>query len=122
MNKRLTNQDISTNYRDIKLYVLPSEFRAAFAYWVVAQNPNIKLIDINPSLGAFDNHISTIFSNPEIPEHMTFDKLAELINEDVLTSIPEILELNKLTPDFIDLGALARNVFYMILREHITQD
>jgi len=36
-------------------------------------------------------------------------------------AIPELMELNEMKPDFYDLGALARNVFYMICREQITQ-
>ena len=41
---RLCNLDISTHYRDIKFYVSSSYLLAAFAYWVVAQNPNKELI------------------------------------------------------------------------------
>jgi hypothetical protein len=118
----LTNLDISTHYRNIEFWVMLSSFQAAFTYWVVAQNPNKELIDIRPSLRAFRDHIATIFDDPRLPEQFTYEQLQEVINEEALGSIPEILELNKLKPDFIDLGALARNVFYMILREHITQD
>jgi len=118
----LCNNNISTHYRNIVFWAMPSKFLAAFAYWVVAQNPNKKLIDINPALLAFKEHILSVFKNPQIPEEFTFKSLQQVINEDVFAGIPSILELNKLEPDFIDLGALARNVFYMILREHITQD
>ena len=73
-----------------------------------------------------------------MPVEFTYEKLNSLITEDVFESIPEIEELNHRkngrdgmgfssrfdTPepddDFIDLGALARNVFYMIMRESIT--
>lgn len=119
---RLCNNDISTHYRDLEIWTLPSEFLAAFAYWVVAQNPNTKLIEINPALRAFKEHIISYFKNPLIPENFTYDSLSAIIHEDSFAEIPEILALNELEPDFIDLGALARNVFYMILREHITQD
>ena len=119
---RLCNNDISAHYRDIEFWALPSEFLAAFAYWVVAQNPNKKLIGLNPSLVAFNHHILLSFKNPAIPEKFTFKSLGNIVNDTIFEKIPEILELNKLEPDFIDLGALARNVFYMILREHITQD
>ena len=119
---KLCNNDISTHYRDIVFYVLPSEFLAAFAYWVVAQNPNRELININPALIAFKSHVLSFFLIPTIPEKCTFEILENIINEDVFVNITDILALNKLEPDFIDLGALARNIFYMILREHITQD
>ena len=119
---RLTNLDISTHYSGLEFWALPSEFLGAFAYWVTAQNPNKQLIDIRLSLSAFDAYIRSFFDNPQIPEMFDYEKLESVINEDALASIPDILELNKLEPDFIGLGALARNMFYMVLREHITQD
>ena len=119
---RLCNNDISTHYRDIEIWLMPSSFLGAFAYWVVAQNPNDELIDIVPALSAFKNYIFSQFVNPEIPEKFTYKLLSDLINDDVFEAMPDILALNELKPDFIDLGALARNVFYMILRECITQD
>lgn len=119
---QLTNLDISMHYRDTKFYALPSEFRGAFAYWVTAQNPNKALIDMRLSLAAFDTYVLSFFDKPNIPEKFNFERLENMINEKAFGSIPDILALNKLKPDFIDLGALARNIFYMILREHITQD
>ena len=118
----LTNLDISTHYKDKEFYINLSTIKAAMAFWIVAQNPNKQLIDINPSLRAFTEYISTFFENNSLPEKFTYERLSKAITEDTLGNIPEILALNELKPDFIDLGALARNVFYMILREHITQD
>jgi hypothetical protein len=119
---KLTNLDISTHYRDIDIWALPSEFLGAFAYWVVVQNPNKGLIDIHPALMAFNFYVLSFFDDPALPEKFNYERLNKMIDEDVFASIPEILTLNELKPDFIDLGALARNMFYMILREHITQD
>ena len=119
---RLCNNDISTHYRDIEIWLMPSSFLGAFAYWVVAQNPNDELIDIVPALSAFKNYIFSQFANPKIPKKFTFKLLSDLISEEAFEAMPDILALNELKPDFIDLGALARNVFYMILRECITQD
>ena len=118
----LTNRDIAKNYNEIEFCALPSEFLGAFAYWVVAQNPNDELINLAPPLRAFNVHVLSFFDNPEMPIKLNFEKLKEIINDTVFENIPEILELNKLEPDFIDIGALARNIFFMILREHITQD
>ena len=118
---KLTNKDISDNYRDIKFYVCKSSIVASMAYWITAQNPNPIMI-IRPALSAFDGYVSKLFRNPRLPEKFTFDSLNEAISEEELAAIPEILELNAMEPDFIDLFALARNVVYMILREHITQD
>ena len=122
-NERLTNLAISQNYQDKEIWCLPSEILGAFAYWVTAQNPNVNLIDIRSALRAFREHIvSGYFENAQIPEMFTPERLRLAINEKAFVDIPEILELNQMKPDFIDLGALARNVYYMILREHITQD
>jgi len=122
-NERLTNLAISQNYQDKEIWCLPSEILGAFAYWVTAQNPNVNLIDIRSALRAFREHIvSGYFENAQIPEMFTPERLRLAINEKAFVDIPEILELNQMKPDFIDLGALARNVYYMILREHITQE
>lgn len=118
---KLTNLDIWTHYRNETFCLLPSDFTGAFAYWVTAQNPNDELIDIIPSLTAFKRHVLTYFVNPNVPELFTVERLSGMINEDVFSLIPEIAALNVLEPDFIDLCALARNVFYMVMRHEITQ-
>lgn len=118
---KLTNRDISIYYIDKSFWLSLSTIQAAMCFWVVAQNPNKKLIEINPALRAFTEYISTFFDNTTLPEKFTYKRLSDAITEDTLGNIPEILEFNKLKPDFIDLGALARNIFYMILRETITQ-
>jgi len=136
MNKRLTNLDISENYRDSEYWFMKSDFMGAFAYWVVAQSP-YSSPDITSALKAFDKYISKYITD-DMPENFGYEDLSNIINEDALVNVPEILELNerknkregmgfcsrydKPSPDddFIDLGALARNVFYMLLREHIT--
>ncbi len=133
---KLTNLDISTHYRDREMYFMRSSFLGAFAYWVVAQSP-FDTPDITKALEAFGEYVCEKIKDG-IPERFTYDELKKFINEDVFESIPEIEKLNhpavssgagyenrhnKMYPeyDFIDLGALARNVFYMILRENITQ-
>ncbi len=119
---RLTNLDIRTHYADIIIYANMSDFLGAFAYWVTAQNPNNQLLDILPSLTAFERYISGAFDHITLPEKFDTVRLRKYINETSFERIPEIDDLNNLTPDFIDLGALARNVYYMILREYITQN
>ena len=118
---KLTNLDISTHYRDIDIYLFPSDFLGALAYWITVQNPNRQLIDMKPALLAYQDYIQGCFENRRMPEKFNFDRLQEVVNENVFGGIPEILLLNEMKPDFIDLGALARNVFYMLLREQITQ-
>ena len=118
----LTNLDISTHYRNQEWYFSLSSFTAAMAYWIVAQNPNKELIDINLALKNFTTYIASFFKDKNLPERFSYKKLNSIITEENLSNLPEILKLNTLQPDFIDLGALARNVFYMLLRETITQE
>ena len=134
---RLTNLDISTNYRDREYWFMRSDFLGAFAYWVVAQSP-YDTPDIMPALKAFGEYIALRIRDG-IPEKFTYAELQEFINEKVFESIPEIKKLNhpkidvgqkinfcdryskpKPDYDFIDLGALARNIFFMLMRESIT--
>jgi len=139
----LTNLDIKTHYRDKTFWLSKSGFMGAFAYWVVSQSPyDVPVMKLMPALIRFSDYVSiSVFnSSKDMPKEFTFDELSKLINEKAFESIPEIEKLNhavieqpefiassscyhKTKPDYdyIDLGALARNVFYMLLRESITQ-
>ena len=134
---KLTNLDISTHYRDRVMYLSKSDFLGSFAYWAVSQSP-YDAPDITSALVAWDKYLIDVFPDNHMSVEFTYEKLNSLITEDVFESIPEIEELNHRkngrdgmgfssrfdTPepddDFIDLGALAKNVFYMIMRESIT--
>ena len=138
-NKRfdkLTNLDISTHYKDKEYWFMRSDFIGAFAYWVVVQSP-YDAPYFTQALKAFEKYVSSHIEDG-IPKQFTYSELSEFINEDVFAAIPEINILNRPLVssgqaydnrhnephpafDFIDLGALARNMFYMILRENITQ-
>ena len=135
---RLTNLDISSHYKHGSRWFCKSAFLGAFAYWVVSQSP-YNAPEITPALIAWDKHLAITFPDSAMPVEFSYNELSAMITEDVFASIPEIEKLNhrknkragagfcsrygKPSPDddFIDLGALARNVFYMILRESITQ-
>lgn len=142
-NKRfdkLTNLDIKTHYRDGEFYLSKSSFVGAFAYWTVVQSPyDIPTDKLLPALQGFLKYISPLFEEV-LPEKFTFGRLQEIINEEAFEKIPEIESLNhakiemkgfmasssryhttKPDYDYIDLGALTRNIFYMLLRECITQ-
>lgn len=135
---RLTNLDIATHYQDREYYFMRSDFLGAFSYWAVAQSP-YDTPDITDALKAFGTYVAKKIKDG-IPERFTYNKLAEFISKDVFESIPAIEKLNhakiekygfiasssrfhKTKPDYdyIDLGALAKNIFYMLLRENITQ-
>jgi hypothetical protein len=126
----LTNLDISNHYREGSWWFSKKDFTAAFAHWVVKQSP-YDAPDITKALVAWDNYLVSFFPKSSMPVVFSFDDLVSLISEEVFAAIPEIEKLNHRKneektgfgpdDDFIDLYALARNVFYMVMREKITQ-
>jgi len=122
---KLTNLDISTHYRNRKYWFMKNDLLSAFAYWVVKQSPD-ETPNITKPLKSFNKYVSTLYDNQNMPIEINFDRLSDIISGEKFEEIPDILALNiakENAPscDFIDLYALARNVFYMILRENITQ-
>ena len=123
-NYKLTNQDISANFGDIKMHLMLNDFRGAMAYWLASQQINTSIkIGIDKPLNAFTKYMQQKYFKTESSViDFTYEKLKNLVSEDVFIAIPELMELNEIEgKDFYDLGALSRNVFYMILREQITQ-
>ena len=123
-NYELTNQDISANFGDIKMHLMLNDFRGAMAYWLASQQINTSIkIGIDKPLNAFTKYMQQKYFKTESSViYFTYEKLKNLVSEDVFIAIPELMELNEIEgKDFYDLGALSRNVFYMILREQITQ-
>ncbi len=123
-NYKLTNQDISANFGDIKMHLMLNDFRGAMAYWLASQQINTSIkIGIDKPLNAFTKYMQQKYFKTESSViEFTYEKLKNLVSEDVFIAIPELMELNEIEgKDFYDLGALSRNVFYMILREQITQ-
>ena len=143
---RLTNNDISILHRKRTYWIMRGDILGAFAYWAVKQSPYY-IPNISKALYAFNKHLDETFKYPEdaqfqhseMPREFSYEELSALIHEDVFEKIPEIEILNhpKVSSgeefnnrhnvyhpdfDFVDLGALARNVFYMVLREIITQE
>ena len=101
---------------------------------------NTKPDVIEAALNEYDKFLSMKFNADEVVKKFTYKELNEYITEDIFEKIPEIEKLNhtkielegfrssssryhKTKPDYdyIDLGALARNMFYMICRDYITQ-
>ena len=133
---RLTNLDISTNHRGVSMWLMRKDFTGMFARWVVEQSP-YEVPDISAALTEWAAYISLEVMGDETCKEFSYDELAAIVHEDVFESIPAILALNvaKLGSadivftsrydqphpdyDFIDLGALARNIFYSIVRSHI---
>ena len=123
-NYKLTNQGISANFGDIKMHLMLNDFRGAMAYWLASQQINTSIkIGIDKPLNAFTKYMQQKYFKTESSViEFTCEQLKNLVSEDVFIAIPELMELNEIEgKDFYDLGALSRNVFYMILREQITQ-
>jgi len=134
---KLTNLDISTHYNEREYWLMRSDFIGAFAYWIVSQSP-YDAPKIDNALSSFSEYICGIIED-DTPKLFKCSEIESLVTEDILESIPEIEAFNhrkngrggtgfcsrydKPDPDddFIDLGALARNITYMVMREHITQ-
>ena len=127
MNKKqfsLYNNDISTNYRNRTFTLMLNDFHGAMAYWLASQQINTSIeIGIDKPLNAFTKYMQQkYFNTKDSVREFTYTHLENLITEDTFIAIPELMELNEIKgSDFYDLGALARNVFYMICREQITQ-
>ena len=134
----LTNLDIVTYYSDKDYYLIKQDFLAAFTYWVVFQS-SYNTPDITEPLMAFDKYVGEKVPDEAVIK-FSFKELRAFINEGVFEKIPAIKKLSHAKIeikgfiasssryhetnsdyDYIDLGALARNVFFMILRECITR-
>jgi hypothetical protein len=119
-NYTLTNRDISENFRDVELYLMINNFKSAFAYWAISQNP-FGSKGVEKAVNAYEKFLKRTFRKKDEVVKMNYEEIQDFVSEDTFFSIPEIAELNQTKDDFICLGALSRNVFYMILREQITQ-
>jgi len=122
---RLPNNKLRELFSDGEFWVNAKDAVAAFTYWVFKQNPDLFRDDdllmsmkVHAAIKAFRNYIEG-----KIKDHMPipYRELEHYIHAIEFERIPEILALNQIRPEFIDLDALARNVFYMIIRESITQ-
>ena len=118
----LTNREISENFNSEIFHLMIGDFTGAFAYQIAARKHKSK-VDIEKSLNAWINFLQQkYFTTDGHVEVFTYEQLNKLITEDLFIAIPEIYELNQIkSKEFYDLGALARNVFFMICREQITQ-
>lgn len=131
---RLTNLDISNDYRDVEMWLMRGDFTGMFARWVVEQSP-YEVPDFREALTQFNGYITEVMAG-ETCKLFTYDELSAVISDEQLEKIPAVLALNvakigsgpafvdrhsKPHPDFdfIDLGALARNIFYSMVRSYI---
>ena len=137
---KLTNRDISEQYRNTEFYLMKSELLGTLASWIIQQSP-YDTPDITKAIKAYDKFLRVKFNTDEKVIVFTYNELSKYISEDVFESIPEIEVFNhskkdagegfiasssrfhktKADYDYVDLGALSRNVFYDVCRSHITQ-
>lgn len=130
----LTNKDIHDQYGGVEVYMMRKGFTGQFANWVVQQSP-YEVPDITEALAGFNDYVTTLMGG-ETVRKFDYEELNILISEEAFEKIPAVLALNvaKVTSgpgyanrfnkghpdyDFIDLAALARNIFYSIIRNHI---
>jgi len=136
--KVLTNADISRDFRHVEVYMMRKGFTGQFARWVVEQSP-YGCPDITAALTEFDAYVVLEVMEGEKVKKFSYEELNGIISEEVFETLPAVLALNvaKVTEgagyrnrhrvphpdyDFIDLGALARNIFYSIIRNHVNWD
>ncbi len=115
------NASLMRDYSKEEFYLMASDFKGAFACWVARQNHNEDVKVVDNALDGFNLYIADFFDNQEVPQKFNHTRLEAIINEKAFMGISAIMGLNELTPDFIDLGALSRNVLYMIFREAILE-
>lgn len=119
---KLTKADISANYSNSKFHLMINDFKGAFACWANQQNPNDTYGVVADATQAYVEFLKRRhFKDKNTVIEMDYKLIEKLTDEDLFIAIPEIMALNEMKPDFIDLGALSRNVFYHILREQISQ-
>ena len=113
---KLTNADISANYLNEKFHLMINDFKGAFVCWATRQNPNETYGVIANATQAYTKFLQQrYFKTKDTVVEMDCDLIKKLTDEDLFVAIPEILALNEMKPDFIDLGALSRNVFTTFL-------
>jgi hypothetical protein len=135
---KLTNRDISIDHRQKEYYLFHSDFNAAFAYWVVSQSPYL-IPAVDEALIAFSEYIEQFIPDNKVPTLFNYDQLDAILTEANLEKLPAVAVLNERRngregmgfcsaydqpspdDDFIDLGALARNIFFMLLRNQIVE-
>lgn len=124
----LTNREVSLYYKNQKFSLTNNDFISSFAYWVAMQG-NDKT-EIQKAVNSFRKYISenvfihesSLHINDIFIDEFTYDQVEKIVSETEFEKIPEIMALNQTKPDFIDLCALSRNVFHMILREYLVDE
>ena len=139
MNHKLTNRDIKEQYSNAEFYLMKPELLGTFASWLIQQSP-YDTPNITKAVKAYNKFLLFKFDTEDKVMKFTYEQLSKYISSDVFESIPGIEKFNnpkidngqqvatcsrfhktKADYDFVDLGALSRNIFYTICRNHITQ-
>ena len=117
----MTNRDITEKYsRSDQTFIIGlTDFIGSFAKFVAKQG----LENFNNIDKATDEYkiflLNTLFENNEHFIDISYSKINEYTSVELFEKLPNVLKLNETENDFIDLGALSRNVFYDIIREGI---
>ena len=75
-NYKLTNQDISANFGDIKMHLMLNDFRGAMAYWLASQQINTSIkIGIDKPLNAFTKYMQQKYFKTENDVYGSFEQV-----------------------------------------------
>ncbi len=134
----LSNAGLSREWRNVKLIISKYGILGEFASWAVRQSPYTCPENFEEALYELDAYLvgnMERLSGDFYCNAMSLDDLEELISEEVFAGIPAIERWNHRKnerpgmgfsdrysqpipdDDFVDLGALARNVTYGVFRE-----
>lgn len=115
---------IRNEYPNSVFYLMKRDFTSAFIYSLVELHSKTYTLafELIPAIEAFAEYIDTFF--PTKVEKFIIKDLDFMINENAFCMIPNIHKLNITSPadtsSFIDLGALASNIKFVVLREALT--
>ena len=119
--EKLTNKDIMDKYKNIEFHVMINDFKGAFAGNVITHDQSNSYHLSIKAIEAYTKWLEKkVFKTRDTVVKVDFKTLEKLTSDDVFVKIPEVLAMNQLGKGFVDLGALSRNVFFQIIREHIT--
>ena len=125
MSSSLTNSDISRHYRDFEFHLCVNDIASAMQYWLNVQGKQMADKHLLYVAGLeYEKHLLKYhFNNNNSFRVFTYHQLEDLISLPNFTKVEALVNVNQRPEgeDFIDLGALARNVRYMVMRLQIVE-
>lgn len=122
-DKKLTNKDIDEGFRDVDCYLSFGDFSSCLIANVIKMTEELENTpDLNKIYQECEISFKSRFDQGVFGvTRFTYESLNLFLTPQKLASMPSLFELNQVDEGILSLGALARNMFYDILRESITQ-